>query len=122
MNPELRFTDTNAGTDSGGRTWGMEGNLVWWLIAGMGSGIAVFFILITMLKAGLLSSVFLALIPVVLVLLYILMFRQGKPPGYDRDLAELATLGRGFGDEPAPGDGMPWDDGEPIVESPKAPR
>ena len=38
-NPELRFTDTSAASDSKGRTWGLEGGLFWWLIGGIGSEI-----------------------------------------------------------------------------------
>jgi hypothetical protein len=39
---ELRLTDTNAASDSKGRTWGLEGGLFWWLIGGIGAGIIVF--------------------------------------------------------------------------------
>ena len=31
---ELRLTDTNAASDSKGRTWGLEGGLFWWLVVG----------------------------------------------------------------------------------------
>ena len=34
---ELRLTDTNAASDSKGRTWGLEGGLFWWLIGGIGA-------------------------------------------------------------------------------------
>ena len=43
---ELRLTDTNAASDSKGRTWGLEGGLFWWLIGGIGAGIIVFFVLL----------------------------------------------------------------------------
>lgn len=33
MNSELHLTDTNAASDSKGRTWGLEGNLFWYLVA-----------------------------------------------------------------------------------------
>jgi hypothetical protein len=36
MKSELRFTDTNAASDSKGRTWGLEGGLFWWLVGGVG--------------------------------------------------------------------------------------
>ena len=38
MKSELRFTDTNAASDSKGRTWGLEGGLFWWLVGGVGAG------------------------------------------------------------------------------------
>jgi Flp pilus assembly protein TadB len=93
---ELRLTDTNAASDSKGRTWGLEGGLFWWLIGGIGAGIIVFFVLLVVLNSSLLVSFLVALVPVSVCLAYIFALRQGKPPGYDRDLFEYATTGRGF--------------------------
>jgi len=96
---ELRFTDTNAASDSKGRTWGLEGGLFWWLIGGIGAGIIVFFVLLVMLNSSLLVSFLVALVPVSVCLAYIFILRQGKPPGYDRDCFEYLTTGRGFSPE-----------------------
>jgi hypothetical protein len=46
-----------------------------------------------------LTSFLVALVPVVLCLAYIFALRQGKPPGYDRDIFEYLTTGRGFSPE-----------------------
>jgi Flp pilus assembly protein TadB len=94
---ELRLTDTNAASDSKGRTWGLEGSLFWWLVGGVGSGITVFFLLLVVAGLSLLTSLLVALIPVLLCLAYIFGLRQGKPPGYDRDIFEYLCSGRGFG-------------------------
>ena len=94
---DLRLTDTNAASDSKGRTWGLEGGLFWWLICGIGSGITLFFVLLVVLGEPFLTSFLVALVPVVLCLAYIFALRQGKPPGYDRDIFEHLTTGRGFG-------------------------
>lgn len=99
MNPELRLTDTNAASDSSGKTWGLEGGLFWWLVGGVGAGITVFFAGIVFLKSSLLTSFGGALIPVLLSLIYIFGFRQGKPPGFDRDFLEQRLTGRGFAPE-----------------------
>ena len=99
MKTDLRLTDTNAASDSKGRTWGLEGNLFWWLLGGVGAGITLFFILLVMLKSSLTVSGFVALVPVVLCLAYIFGLRQGKPPGYDRDCFEYVVSGRGFSPE-----------------------
>jgi len=93
---ELRLTDTNAASDSKGRTWGLEGNLFWWVVGGVGAGITLFFVLLVMLNLSLLVSFVVALVPLLLALAYIFGLRQGKPPGYDRDCFEYLLTGRGF--------------------------
>ena len=99
MKAELRLTDTNAASDSAGRTWGLEGNLFWWIIGGLGAGITVFFVMVIAFKAGLFFSFGVAALPVLVCLSYILLLRQGKPPGYDRDVIERLGAGGGFGPE-----------------------
>ena len=96
MKTDLRFTDTNAASDSKGRTWGLEGGLFWWLVGGVGAGITVFFVFLVMLNSSLLTSFGIALVPVGLCLAYIFGLRQGKPPGYDRDVFERVFTGSGF--------------------------
>ena len=96
---ELRLTDTNAASDSKGRTWGLEGGLFWWLIAGIGAGIIIFFVLLVVLDVSLAMSFVAALVPVLICLAYIFGFRQGKPPGYDRDCFEHWFSGGGFAPE-----------------------
>jgi Flp pilus assembly protein TadB len=102
MKNELRLTDTNAASDSKGRTWGLEGSLFWWLVAGVGIGIIVFFVLLVVLDVSLAMSFVAALVPVSVCLAYIFALRQGKPPGYDRDLFEYLLTGRGFSPETGP--------------------
>ena len=99
MKTDLRLTDTNAASDSKGRTWGLEGGLFWWLVAGVGVGITVFFVFLVMLNSSLATSFGVALIPVGLCLAYIFGLRQGKPPGYDRDCFQHWTSGSGFAPE-----------------------
>ncbi len=96
MKTDLRLTDTNAASDSKGRTWGLEGGLFWWLVGGVGAGITMFFVFLVMLNSSLLTSFGVALVPVGLCLAYIFGLRQGKPPGYDRDRFEYLLTGRGF--------------------------
>ena len=99
MKTELRFTDTNAASDSKGRTWGLEGGLFWWLVGGVGVAITVFFVLLVMMNTSLLTAFLVALVPVGICLAYIFGFRQGKPPGYDRDCFERWVSGGGFAPE-----------------------
>ncbi len=100
MKAELRLTDTNAASDSKGRTWGLEGGLFWWLVGGIGAGITLFFVLLVPLSQSFLTSFVVALIPIALCLAYIFGLRQGKPPGYDRDLLDGWLHGAGFSPDP----------------------
>jgi hypothetical protein len=74
----------------------LEGSLFWWLIGGIGAGIIVFFVLLVVLHKSLVFSFVAALVPVLICLAYIFGLRQGKPPGYDRDIFEYLLTGRGF--------------------------
>ena len=102
MKTDLRLTDTNAASDSKGRTWGLEGGLFWWLVGGIGAGLTLFFVVLVIVKASLLTTFVVALVPVGLCLAYIFGLRQGKPPGYDQDCFEYLLSGRGFGPESGP--------------------
>ena len=96
---ELRFTETNSADDSAGKTWGLEGNLFWFVAGGAFASVVTLLLLFSVWRWTLLNAVVPALIPVGLALLYALAFRQGKPSGYDIDLFELWLKGVGFGPE-----------------------
>ena len=98
---ELRFTETNSADDSAGKTWGLEGNLFWFVAGGAFAAVIMLLLLFSIWKWNLLSAAVPALIPLGLALLYALALRQGKPPGYDVDLFELWLKGPGFGPEPS---------------------
>src|SRR6266511_686543 len=96
MKTDLRLTDTNAASDSKGRTWGLEGNLFWYLIGGIGAGITAFFLMVVVVRAAVFTSFVVSVMPVLLCLAYIFGLRQGNRPGYDRDSVEFWLTGRGF--------------------------
>ena len=94
---ELRFTETNSADDSAGKTWGLEGNLFWYLVGGAFASVLTLLLLFSVWRWSLLATLLPASAPITLTLLYILGFRQGRPPGYDTDLFELWLKGPGFG-------------------------
>jgi len=94
---ELRFTETNSADDSAGKTWGLEGNLFWFVASGAFAAVLTLLLLFSVWRWSLLSAAVPALIPLVLSMFYALALRQGKPPGYDIDLFELWLKGSGFG-------------------------
>ena len=108
---ELRFTETNSADDSAGKTWGLEGNLFWFVAGGAFAAVVTLLLLFSVGHWSLLGALVPALIPLVLALLYALTLRQGKPPGYDTDLFELWLKGPGFGPQ------RPRDDARPTSVS-----
>jgi hypothetical protein len=98
---ELRFTETNSADDSTGKTWGLEGNLFWFVAGGAFVSVITLLLLFSVCRWSLPSALIPSLIPLGLALLYALTLRQGKPSGYDTDLFELWLKGPGFGPEPS---------------------
>ena len=108
---ELRFTETNSADDSAGKTWGLEGNLFWFVAGGAFAAVVTLLLLFSVWRWSLLSAAVPALIPLGLALSYALALRQGKPPGFDIDLFELWLKGPGFGPE------LPRDNAPPSPTS-----
>jgi hypothetical protein len=94
---DLRFTETNSADDSAGKTWGLEGNLFWFVTGGAFAAVITMLLLFSVWRWNLISAIVPALIPLGLSLFYALTLRQGKPSGYDTDLFELRLQGSGFG-------------------------
>ncbi len=94
---ELRFTETNSSDDSAGKTWGLEGDLFWYLVGGSFTSVLTLLLLFSVWRWSLMAALIPAAAPISLTLIYILAFRQGRPSGYDTDLFELWLKGPGFG-------------------------
>jgi hypothetical protein len=105
---QLRFTDTNSADDSKGRTWGLEGNLFWYLASGGFASVVLMLLLFSVYRLSFATAGLCAGAPLLLVLVYVFGFRQGKPPGYDRDCLEYWITGKGFGPELRPQLTHPW--------------
>jgi len=98
---ELRYTDTNAGNDSKGRVFGLEGNLYLPVLLAVLGALALFALLSLVLHINAVIAVLLASIPLTGVLLWILILKQGRPAGYDRDVIEHWLNGGNFSRDPA---------------------
>ena len=96
MKDGLRFTETNSSDDSKGRTWGLEGDLFWFMAGGAFAFVMVLLVCFSALKMSFLVSLALAAVPLLLCVLYVFLFRQGKPAGYDIDSLDYWLNGSGF--------------------------
>jgi Flp pilus assembly protein TadB len=96
LSSALRFTETNSAEDSQGKTWGLEGNLFWFLVGGVFAAVMLLLMCFSVLHWGLGLSLAVAFIPLTLSLVYVFGFRHGKPAGYDRDFVDHLFNGAGF--------------------------
>lgn len=89
----IEITDTNGGEDSNGEAFGLSGNLIYVALGGLVGSILLFLVLnMGMSKSVLVSLIF--SVPLTGgVLAYILLLKQGKPQGYDRDYLENLLFG-----------------------------
>jgi hypothetical protein len=99
---DIRFTDTNSADDSKGKTWGLDGNLFWYLIGGAFASVVIMLLLFSAYRMSFMQAGAVAVIPLTLTLIYVFVFRQGKPPRYDVDCLENWLFGKGFSPQPQP--------------------
>lgn len=96
MSNGLRLTDTNSADDSQGQVWFLEGNLFIPFVASFVFSIFITILLYSIFHIGILVAIIFGSLPFVLTLAYLLLFKQGKPPGYSQDVFELFAVGKGF--------------------------
>jgi hypothetical protein len=96
----LRLTETNSADDSKGRTWGLEGNLFWYLTGGTFISVLTLLLLFSVARVSFFASLLFAAIPLLVTLVYVYVFRHGKPSGYDVDCLDWWIKGSAFGPNP----------------------
>jgi len=90
----MNTVPTHAGDDSDGKIWGIEGMNLLFMLAGLLLSIGLALLLSRHHAPTL--SVGAGAVPVVLVTLYVFIFRQGKPKAFDTDWLETQANGSGW--------------------------
>lgn len=85
---------THAGDDSDGKIWGIEGINILFLLAGLLLSIGLTLLLSSHHAPALSFAV--GAVPFVLLAIYVLLLRQGKPKSFDTDLLETFAGGSGW--------------------------
>jgi hypothetical protein len=98
--PDIRFTETNSADDSQGQTWGLDGNLFWFMAGGAFAFVIILLVCFSAMRMGFFTSVLIAAVPLALCAIYVFVFRQGKPASYDVDCLDFWLSGSGFGPNP----------------------
>lgn len=91
---ELRHTDTNAADDSAGRAFGLDGNLYLVVVGAVLGALGLYALLTLLLHLPAFLAGAVASGPPIVVALWAVLLRHGKPAGYDRDWLDH-RLGRG---------------------------
>jgi hypothetical protein len=92
--PDIRFTETNSADDSQGQTWGLDGNLFWFMAGGAFAFVIILLLCFSAMRMGFFASVLIAAVPLALCAIYVFVFRQGKPASYDMDCLDFWLSGQ----------------------------
>lgn len=93
---ELDVKETGSANVSKGMAFGLEGDLFLYLIGAGVLAITLLTICATVIKIDTTISIGISVIPVVLTIIYLLIFKINKPPSYQHDLIDQVLNGDSF--------------------------
>lgn len=103
---ELRYTDTNSSDDSGGRAFGLEGDLYLPLVIAFMGAMGLAGLLGFLVRTGWVFAGVAGATPLLTVAAWIVLLKHGKPAGYDRDRIDQFVGGGDFTRSPADQEGL----------------
>ncbi len=93
---DLRQTETNSADDTSGRAFGLDGNLYLPVLLALLAALVIFAGLGVVLHVSYSVAGGIAAGPLLVVSGWVLLLKQGRPAGYDRDLVEYLFGGGDF--------------------------
>jgi len=87
---------TQAGDDSDGKVWGIEGLNILFILAGLITSVGLTLLLFRQPSHSAAFSFIVGSVPFVVLTTYVFGFRQGKPKAFDTDLLETFFFGTGW--------------------------
>ena len=92
--------DTQAGDDSEGKMWGLEGTNILIAVGGFVVGVSVTVLSFLISSTPPVTALCYGIVPAVLGLVYVFTLREGRPRSYDRDLFDTFMSGRSWQSKP----------------------
>ena len=87
-----RYHEANAGRDSKPVIFIFEGNNILWMLLGCGLALLVFRLMHGHFDGSLGESLAAGLVPLVLVTLFVVLLKSGKPKSFDREFFEWIAV------------------------------
>jgi hypothetical protein len=96
----MRVIDTQAGDDSDGKIWGLEGTNILIAVGGCAMGVSVTVLSFLIGATPPVTALCFGIVPAVVGIVYVFTLREGKPKSFDVDLFETFLTGRSWQSKP----------------------
>ena len=97
---DIRFTETNSADDSKGQTWGLDGNLFWFMAGGAFAFVIILLLCFSAMRMSFFASLMIAAVPLTLCAHLRLRVPAGQTSGLRRGLPRLLVERLRFWPEP----------------------
>lgn len=98
----MKIIDTQAGDDSEGKIWGLEGNNLLMVVGGVITGVIVSVVAFSCWNCSPLMALGYGTLPALLGIIYVFTLRERRPKAFDTDLLETLICGRSWTHKPQP--------------------
>jgi len=92
----MKTIDTQAGDDSEGKMWGLEGSSLFIVIGGVAIGVIVTVAAFSYWSCPPMMALGYGTLPAILGIIYVFTLRERRPKSFDKDLLETLICGRSW--------------------------